>query len=531
MRIPPGWKLNATSVALSLFSGWAVAQPWAIVGHHAFFRANLPEVLPASPIKLAGNVRLETPRVSFSINREGENCGELCAALLDTPGVTSVSMSTTGTPANVAPVVYRLVPRVGDRSRGIFPVEPESILDRFPLFQQSSLPRNFQALSAARRKEKQAVAAGWGVRLASTRKLTAERVNTDPDFTIRITDEQRGENKHASILRVEILDRNSKALLRRSIVTASALSAPLRFDGKGSIENYHVELSRDRLSNVPANSKLEPIPELFRYSSLAPPKPDLSMISLLLDRLRNASRNPATSPDDPDFGLAELWLPTIDWQHPVPSEQLAVLKQVISDPRIAIPHQLYSGYESKVDPELRTALASRIVNSSTPAQTRAQLARLLSRMPPGTFAMPSSNEQEIFSNPELWADSYPMIVRLADQGESAIPSLLAILKSGRMVKPPFRRDSVMHAVALAFAVLGPRAHSALTEVDALISSNRSQFFRDSSESMAWNVALARMGKPIEEFDWSGSRPEFVARQREDLRRQVERFNPKDVWNL
>jgi hypothetical protein len=152
-------------------------------------------------------------------------------------------------------------------------------------------------------------------------------------------------------------------------------------------------------------------------------------------------------------------------------------------------------------------------------------------MPPGTFAVASSNEEEIFSSPDLRADAYPMIVRLADQGEPAIPRLLAILKSDTTLTPPSRRDSVMHAVALAFAILGPRAHGALTEVDTLISSNRSRFFGNSSESRAWEVALARMGKPIEEFDWHSTKPDFVAKQRESLRRQVERFNPKDVWNL
>src|SRR3569832_808236 len=50
MRIPPGLRLNVIAAALSVFSGWAVAQPWAVVVHYAFTRAYLPEVLPASPI-------------------------------------------------------------------------------------------------------------------------------------------------------------------------------------------------------------------------------------------------------------------------------------------------------------------------------------------------------------------------------------------------------------------------------------------------------------------------------------------------
>lgn len=530
MRIPPGWRLNAVAAALSVFCGWAVAQPWAVVSHYRFNRANLPEVYPASPIKLAGNIRLETPPQS-SLRKPGpESCRDLCAALLDTPGVTSVALSATGARDGDAPVVYRLISRDRDRSPSLFPLNPEHILDSFPLMAKGEPLSNFQARSAARQRDKQAIAVGWGVRLASTVKLTAERLSQSPDFTIRITDIQRG-NSEVSISRVEVLDRDGKALLRRSVVTGSALSAPLRFNAYGSIENSHIALSRDRLSNAPANAKLEPIAELFHNTSIATPKADPGAVSSLLDRIRNASRNPATSSDDPDFGLAELWLSTVEWQHPLPPDQLSVLKLVISDPRISVPKRIYAGYESEVAPELRDALASRIVHPSTPPETRAQLARLLSRMPAGTFASPSPNEVRAMSDPELRADAYPMIVRLADQGEKAVPTLVAIVRSDSSEQKPYYRRSVMNAVALAFAILGPEAHRALPEVDAFVSSHDEVRFFDSSSMRAWNVALARMGKPIDRFDWKGYTPQFVARQRENLRKQVERFDPNDVWRF
>ena len=42
MQIPPGLKLDAVAAALALFTGWAVAQPWAVVGHRKFLQADLP---------------------------------------------------------------------------------------------------------------------------------------------------------------------------------------------------------------------------------------------------------------------------------------------------------------------------------------------------------------------------------------------------------------------------------------------------------------------------------------------------------
>src|SRR3569833_1605589 len=144
MRIPPGWKLNAVAAVLSAFSGWAVAQPWAIVGHRAFIRADLPEVLPSSPIQLGGNVRLETPRHSFSMGHQGEICAALCAAVLDTHGVASVAVASTDAAPDVTPLVYRLTPRCSDQKHDENPNRPENNLDTFPPWVPSDVPRNVQ---------------------------------------------------------------------------------------------------------------------------------------------------------------------------------------------------------------------------------------------------------------------------------------------------------------------------------------------------------------------------------------------------
>jgi len=512
----------------SLMLGLLAALPGAAPGRIAFARANLPEIRPASPVKLVGNIRLELPKF-LAENNNPESCGPLCAALLDTPGVQSVAIVETSQASYATPTVFRLVPRtVGDRAPSVYPVKVEAILDDLPLEQEPIRARNMDAHLAAKKGAQQAVAAAWGLRLATDQKLLAEKTQLPADQTIRLT-EDRGNSKGVSISRVEILDQSGKALLRRSIVSGRALAAPSRFDGVGGMENFHVELAHDKLASAPSTFPLDPIRELFLHSSLAPPKIDPDRVRAVLDRLRSATGNPSLSRDDPDFALVELWLPTIDWAHPLPADELNVLARVIADERIPVPAKLYYGYEAKVAPELRGALGTRILIQSTPAEARAQFATLLSRMPSGTFSSLSAKEEAFLFSRDLRPDTYPMIVRLADQGEAAVPMLFSILETDKAIEPKFRRERVTHAVALAFATLGPRAHAALPKLGSIISADVSKRFTGSGERDVWYLALARMGKPIEEFTWPGDRPQFVSRNRENLRHRIQRFDPNDAW--
>lgn len=526
--IPPGLRLEASALFCSVLLGWLIAQPGAVTGHLAFRHANLPEVHPSSPVKLAGNVRLELPGSPSVKHDVTHACAALCAALLDTPGVESVTVAETGRSANAAELTFRLIPRAGDRSQGILPVEPESILEELPRAPEPQSMDDVDESLAQKKRLRQAVAASWALRLASTEKLVSDTGHVQPDQTVRIT-QSRNSRWGISISRAEILDRDGKALMRRSIVTGTALSAPFRFAGGGSVENYHVVVSRDHLTNGPEYPPLKPITELFQYSSLARPNVSPEPIRQLLERLRAATANPALSAGDPDLALAALWLPTVDWRHSIAHDQLDVLARALADPRIPIPAKLYDGYESKVAPELRSALGSRILNPATPNQTRAQLALLLSRMPPGTFAIMSADEQAFLHSRQLRPDVYPMIVRLADMGEPAVPELMAILESDKTLEPAYRRRPILHAVALSFATLGARAHHALPRVEALLSAGSSHIIEFREDREAWNLALARMGKPIDQFEYPELRPEYVARERNSLRHRVEHFDPQRIW--
>jgi len=524
LPVRPGLMRNAAAAALALLLGWLAALPWAMTGRRAFERANLPEVVPASPVALAGHVRLEMVGRTSGKGNVAE-CGALCAALLDTAGVETVTVATGGT-AEGDPLTFRLIPRGADRSRGVYPVKPEAILAELPPEQEGGQKAAMRL--AERKTEEQAVAAAWGLRLAMRQKLVAEPATGKADMIVRVVEASR-RRQEVSITRVEIVDNNGKALLRRSLVTATALAAPLRFDGSGSMENFRMQLARDRLSNGPEHPVLKPVTELFLHSSLARPEIEDGAVTALLGRFESAAGNPALAGDDPDLGLVDLWLPTIDWQRHIPAKQLSVLRRVIADERIPLPQKLYDGYESRVAPELRGALGSRILMASTPAPRRTQLARLLSKMPEGTFATPSSDEKAFLGSAELRPEVYPMIVRMADRGEAAVPDLLEILRKDSL-EPANRRVWVMRAVSLAFATLGTGAQAALPEVDALVNAGRSPLLHNWNDRKRWYLALARMGKPMDEFQWNNDKAEAVARHRAELRRRVERFDAREVWN-
>jgi hypothetical protein len=520
LPLAPGVLRNLAAAGLVLLLGWVLAQPGAMAGRRRFAKANLPEVVPASPVRLAGHVRLELPKEGRRRSR-GEppgSCPALCAALLDTPGVESVTVAVAGEDA----LTFRLVPRGGDRRRGADLVRPEAILEHLP---------NEADSRGASKSDEQVVAAGWALRLALREKLIAEPAPRSPDMTVRIV-ESRGRRggSDVSVSRAEILDRGGKALLRRSLVKGSALAVPLHFSGSGSLENFRMGLSRRELRSGGVSGELKPVTELFALSSLARPRADAGAVDELVERLGSACENPALDRDDAAFGLAGFWLATMDWRNPLRSSELSVLGRVIADERIPVPERLYDGYESKVDPALRGALGARIVHASTPSKTRTQLARLLAKMPEGTFATLSEEEQAILQSRELRADAYPLIVRLADQGEAAVPRLLAILRSDVQVDPWSARGLVTRALALAFATLGPKAHGALEEVDGLVNAERSRLLNSFDDRRRWYLALARMGKPVDEFRWFNTKPEADARDRASLRRRVERFDAKEVWN-
>lgn len=137
---PAGW---VASVILAAAIGWAATFPIREIETLRWRAQIKPEVIPPQPLRLAGDVLLELP-APFRRKSDVTNCDYLCAALLDTPGITSVTVSD-----GAAPRRFRLVPRGSAPDAGVRPVDPQNILSVF------------DKIDAAARKAKSGMVRKW----------------------------------------------------------------------------------------------------------------------------------------------------------------------------------------------------------------------------------------------------------------------------------------------------------------------------------------------------------------------------------
>ena len=127
--------INTAAAALTVTAGFALAAPVAREGQRAFAAATKNDVTPPQPVSIEGDVLLDRVGDGWSpVGRsKGDACDALCAALLDTPGVRSVTIGgTTSSGTLSSPVTYRLIPKSQARDATLIPAEPAAIVDHLP---------------------------------------------------------------------------------------------------------------------------------------------------------------------------------------------------------------------------------------------------------------------------------------------------------------------------------------------------------------------------------------------------------------
>ncbi len=524
LPMSPGLGANITAAALTAILGWAVVQPAAFMGKAAFARVDVPDVIPDAPIVLRGNIHLETSDVSLTRTKPPTiECAALCAALLDTRGVESVTIISTKPDVAVAPITFRLVPKAMATQPTLSPVKPEEILALLPKATAPVSAAVFRKQHEALEQWVPAAAAAWAVRLATRESLIADAAAPAADMTIRIS-KDRTSRSEPTVSRVEILDQGMHPLFRRSVVAMRVLAAPLHFNGEGGLENFRMTLGHRTLRRGETYPEMMAATELFLHSSLAAPATDPSQRDDMLRLLDTALADPQRAATDPAFGLSSIWFASTTWRDTLPPQEVALLARAIADPRVPITRSLYDGYQKYVAPELRSAIGARIVHPETPEQARTQLATLLSNMPARTFVTLSADERTMLGKGALRRQSYPMVTRLADRGEAAVPDLLQILESDAAIQPWANRKSVLRALCEAFTILGPRAGSALPVVQRLVLQPQSPILNSSRDRDDWYLALVLMGASIDDLAFSTTSPEMAARDRERLRNRAAKYS-------
>ena len=184
-------------------------------------------------------------------------------------------------------------------------------------------------------------------------------------------------------------------------------------------------------------------------------------------------------------------------------------------------------YPKSATPELRAPLVARILNPATTPDERSSYGFLLSKLPEGTFAVPTPDEARILADPVLRRQSVPLLERLADQGQPALVQLMQILEAEIASDTQWAvQRPVIRAVRRGLARLGPAAASALPRILQLYALPRNPLANEWHEGTEWRVAMARMGQPIDDLFWSRDQnPEMLERDKAQIRKRLANFDP------
>ena len=509
--------LNAAAAALVVALGWLTAQPSVLLGKINYARLHDSDVLSAAPVRLAGHIKLEYVRAVPTVLEGDMPCDKLCAALLRTPGVASITMAARETdeePAN-ARTTWRLVSKGSVLDGGLLPVSPEDIFGDLPSdLTQKAPKRDFGAEIDKLEARGKAFAAEWALRLSTRETLLSEAPRESFDMVIRIVDERRLGGTHQ---RVEVTIGDSVAL-RKTVVRIPVLSAPVAYLPNGGIQNFSFNWARTYLANGPAYPELKPITWLFERTTLARPTVDPDASERLRARLFEVLGDPAASKSD--LALAYAWNASMRYNKATKISDAELMAGIIGDPRFGVLTPFLKDLQAS--PALRDAAAQRILYPGTLKEDRWSLALILYELPKGSFAQLSPAEREILSDPVLRLQAAPLMTRAADGGPKVLPNLIAWLRDVSTLRADYHQVEALRTQAQRYprdglARLGLDAAPALPLVLELFGESGGNLTDSGNGAQEWRVAMLRMGLPPERLPWSKDwNAEQIANQRADI---------------
>lgn len=513
-----GAMVNLIAGAAVTVLGFAAAAPFANSGKQAFASADTGDVVPGTPVAIAGNVRLERDANVLNDSMPKKDvweCDALCAALLDMPEVRSVTLTGTDrTGAPFKPATFRLVPKAEAPSAGVAPRAPEKIVELLP--QPPVTGGKWEASRAAREAKRSALVARWAMRLATEKTLLVEPATGNADLTIAIGDARDVGPHRISVAKVELRNQAGQVVMRRQHVTASPVAVPFYVAPQGPMLDQGFGIGRSFVHSGPRYYTFKPVEILFSETSLTEPEMAASNVVEMRGRLAAALSQPG---QPAGLDLAAAWIATLDWRK-LETADADLLAHALRDPRVTALERIYDGYEKSVSPRLREAIIVRMLDPAISPRLRSRLNSLVRAMPAGTFAVLTADERALLANQELRLVSAALVERLADGGAGATPLLVEILQADARVDAWWKRQWVMAAVCRALTELGPDASAALPVVEKLLAT-RSLLTNTWGDAQNWRAAMVRMGKPVSELTFpSHLSPQSVEQDRETVRRMA-----------
>lgn len=519
---PAGLGTTFFSLLVAGVLGWSITLPFQAMEQREFHAAVIEDVPAATPVKLQGHVRLERGDIVHWKATQKRECDHLCAALLLTPGVKSVTLAK-GKQLEEE-TNWRLAPLGSVADTGQQPSDPEDIFSHYPVESKQDLGgRSFFDVNKARRH---ALAAEWNLRLATKETLVASDVIPEPDMTIAISKSR--EKSKPKVQRVEVLNRKGVTLFRRSLVQHRVVQAPFYIEFQASFGGSKFAVGRSLLSTGARNERFDAVTELLQNVVGLRQTPSETASRKVKPMLVAALKTTTGRPSELD--LAGPWIEGLQARE-ITDEDAAIVGQIIGDLRIQnVGQAVRHLYPQKAPVECRAALVQRILARETDSKDRNHFAKLLSKMPAGTFADLNEQEWQIILDPGLSSETEPFIERLADLGKPGAQHLANILQNTVDTVPEWHlRRGKMRAISRGFARLGTDGATALPLVKSLFEQEpRSPIRNDASEALQWRVAMARMGLPINELPYPPSWSDrSITKMREKVARRLADFDPDE----
>jgi len=542
----------AAAIAAAFF--WLVPQSSIVTSKARLAQSVKPELIPSQPIGLSGNILLsdfsmtlakQQPNTKFDREELAQRpyiCNALCAALLATPGVTSVTVNSNNraeegnTPLTPHARTFRVVPKSQCPRPSVRPTTPDEL----------GLVRGGSSRERIRQAVARPLQAEWDVRLSTTDCIVAEPPRTEYDFIIRkhsyhAFEKESPGRPHWSLRplavwvdRLDVTDGAGRMLLSKTSAWTRSLVAPLLIAPEGGLENFAFQWGRKRLSNGNSRySSWNANQLLADHTTLRTEVDFAKVMQASRDRLAHALADPSLPSSDPAFQLAGPWFHSLAGQE-VTADDRALAARAIRDPRVTV-GGIWDAIKAMGDDavELRQPMIERIAatDPSAPNPPR-DIGRALSSLPPGIFANLIETERAILADPTRRVLAPGLISRQADRGAAAVPMLLGILDYHlrEIAREKAQRNSgasdnmvPVDRVRMAFCLLGPEAASALPAIERLTAEG----LVDSriADGGDWHLMLARIGKPVGEIAKPKNRSGTAAQFHRNLQDRLDRFRP------
>ncbi|QDT05106.1 hypothetical protein K227x_35050 [Rubripirellula lacrimiformis] len=520
--LPISSPMTATAVAfgVTLLLGWAVMQPFRLAAISSYRADELPDVLSNQVIELAGHVRIERPD-----QRRKPECDYLALAVLDSPGVNSVTTVTAALNAgrdkrsDAQPsAAYSLVSAKADPTAGIFPHQPGRIVREYsPLVQAN---RGMKVITASK-----AVEAYWAQRLAGQDRLREVKVidAEEADWIVRI--ENPSNQRTCTLRRITIFDSSGEVRFRKSYRKQAVPARMFYFgfqanmSGGPASASFHV--GRRILES--GERSLETESELLQAINFTVPPCDAGALVVLRDQTMLALDDPMAATAKLDLARRYLGLFFFDAK----PQDHAVITRIVADDRVRdIETPIKNVFSKDKTPvAMRDSYVDRIAMDHTSASLRDWLAERLASLPQGTFANPSEKYLEIFDSPEIYQQAAPLIATLADLGpKQAMPKLDAMLDTALGIPHWRDRRALIEGIRAAFIRLGPQASAAAPRIRELFLSRPSPIMNNAGDADQWRFALARMGVALEDLPvFPNQSPKSVQRNLRQVSDKMRRY--------